>query len=45
VKNGDLFEITASDTDSSLVGLSGVVAGMFPQSYSTARRLPVEVVS
>ena len=45
VKNGDLFEITASDTDSSLVGLSGVVAGMFPQSYATARRLPVEVVS
>ena len=45
VKNGDLFEVTASDTDSSLVGLSGVVAGMFPQSYSTARRLPVEVVS
>jgi hypothetical protein len=45
VRNGDRFEITASLTDSALVGLSGVVAGMFPQTYSTARRLPVEVAS
>jgi hypothetical protein len=45
VRNGDRFEITASLTDSSLVGLSGVVAGMFPQTYATARRLPVEVAS
>lgn len=45
VKNGDRFEITASLTDSGLVGLTGVVAGMFPQSYATARRLPVEVAS
>jgi hypothetical protein len=45
VKNGDRFEILSSATDSALVGLSGVVSGMFPQSYSTARRLPVEVVS
>jgi hypothetical protein len=45
VRNGDRFEITASLTDSALVGLSGVVAGMFPQTYATARRLPVEVAS
>lgn len=45
VKNGDRFEILTSATDSELVGLVGVVSGMFPQSYSTARRLPVEVTS
>lgn len=45
VRNGDRFEITGSLTDSSLVGLSGVVAGMFPQTYATARRLPVQVAS
>jgi len=45
VKNGDRFEILTSATDAELVGLSGVVSGMFPQSYSTARRLPVEVAS
>jgi hypothetical protein len=45
VRNGDRFEITASLTDSGLVGLAGVVAGMFPQTYATARRLPVEVAS
>jgi hypothetical protein len=45
VRNGDRFEITASLTDSGLVGLTGVVAGMFPQTYATARRLPVEVAS
>jgi hypothetical protein len=45
VRNGDRFEVTASLTDSALVGLEGVVAGMFPQTYATARRLPVEVSS
>ena len=45
VKNGDRFVILSSATDAELVGLEGVVAGMFPQSYSTARRLPVEVAS
>jgi len=45
VKNADRFVILTSATDAELVGLEGVVSGMFPQSYSTARRLPVEVSS
>ena len=45
VKNADRFVILSSLTDSELVGLEGFVSGMFPQSYATARRLPVEVVS
>lgn len=45
VKNADRFVLLESEGDPSLVGLSGVVAGMFPHSGSTARRLPVEVAS
>jgi hypothetical protein len=45
IRNDDLFELTASTGDPSLVGLSGVVLGMFPHTGSTARRLPVEVAS
>ena len=45
VKNADLFVMTGSVGDPALVGLEGVVAGMFPHSGSTARRLPVEVFS
>ena len=45
VRNGDVFVILSSEADSQLVGLEGVVAGMFPHSGSTARRLPVEVAS
>ena len=42
---GDLFEITASQTDATVVGVAGRVAGFFPHSQATARRLPVEVWS
>ncbi|MDR6907472.1 hypothetical protein J2X63_003180 [Agromyces sp. 3263] len=45
VKNADRFVILSSATDPESVGLEGFVSGMFPQTYSTARRLPVEVVS
>jgi hypothetical protein len=45
VRNDDLFEILSSVGDPQLVGREGVVAGMFPHSGSTARRLPVEVAS
>ena len=45
VKNADMFVLLESEGDPSLVGLSGVVAGMFPHTGSTARRLPVEVAS
>ncbi len=45
VKNADRFVLLESEGDPSLVGLSGVVAGMFPHTGSTARRLPVEVSS
>ena len=45
IRNDDLFELTASTGDPSLVGLTGVVVGMFPHTGSTARRLPVEVAS
>jgi len=45
IRNDDVFELTASDGDPSLVGLTGVVLGMFPHTGSTARRLPVEVAS
>ena len=45
VKNADRFVLLESEGDPSLVGLSGHVAGMFPHTGSTARRLPVEVSS
>ena len=45
VRNADHFVLLESEGDPSLVGLSGVVAGMFPHTGSTARRLPVEVSS
>ncbi|WP_143231385.1 DUF6093 family protein [Agromyces cerinus] len=45
VRNADRFVLLESEGDPSLVGLSGVVAGMFPHTGSTARRLPVEVAS
>jgi hypothetical protein len=45
IRNDDVFELTASVGDPGLVGLSGVVVGMFPHTGSTARRLPVEVAS
>jgi len=45
VKNADMFELLESEGDPSLVGLKGHVAGMFPHTGSTARRLPVEVSS
>lgn len=45
VKNADRFVMTGSVGDPALVGLTGVVSGMFPHSGSTARRLPVEVSS
>jgi hypothetical protein len=45
IRNDDEFELTASVGDPGLVGLSGVVVGMFPHTGSTARRLPVEVAS
>ena len=43
IESGARFEVTASASDSALVGVSGVVSGGFPQTYATARRLPVEV--
>jgi len=45
VRNDDEFELTGSVGDPGLVGLSGVVVGMFPHTGATARRLPVEVSS
>ena len=45
IQKDDRFEITGSATDAQLVGVKGVVAGMFPSSQVTARRLPVEVWS
>ena len=45
VKNADRFVLLESEGDPSLVGLEGHVAGMFPHTGSTARRLPVEVSS
>lgn len=44
IGSGDRFEVTASVSDSALVGVSGVVSGGFPQTHATARRLPVEVL-
>lgn len=45
IKNADVFTMLTSETDAELVGVSGHISGMFPQSYATARRLPVEVSS
>ena len=45
IRNGDLFVMLTSEGDPEVVGLEGVVAGMFPHTGSTARRLPVEVAS
>ena len=44
IRGDDRFEVTASATDDALVGVSGVVKGGHPQTFATARRLPVEVV-
>ena len=44
IESGDRFEVLASVSDAALVGVSGVVSGGFPQTYATARRLPVEVL-
>lgn len=41
IKPDDLFEITAGDE----AGVGGRVAGLFPQSLKTARRLPVQIGS
>lgn len=41
VKPGDLFELLSGDD----AGLKGRIAGVFPQSLKTARRLPVQIGS
>ena len=41
IESGDLFELTNGDD----AGLKGRIAGLFPQSLKTARRLPVEIGS
>lgn len=45
IRSDDRFVVTASATDGGLVGVGGVVKGGFPQTFATARRLPVEVVA
>jgi hypothetical protein len=44
IRSDDRFEITASSVDEGRVGVSGRVAGTFPQTLATARRLAVEVI-
>jgi hypothetical protein len=43
VRIGDVFTVTASESDSALVGLTGRVAGVAPITLATARRVPVEI--
>jgi hypothetical protein len=43
VRIGDVFTVTASASDSALVGLVGRVAGVAPITLATARRVPVEI--
>jgi len=41
----DIAEITTSQTNVSAIGKTFRIAGLFDQTYATARRFPVEVVS
>jgi hypothetical protein len=45
VRVGDLLEVTDSATDPALPGMRFRVTGPFQQTYATARRFPIEVVS
>jgi hypothetical protein len=45
VRVGDELEVTASASDPALSGMRFRIAGSFQQTYATARRFPIELVS